>query len=183
MHKTISKYVLPLALGTLLLSGCVATGQINERRGTKAFLERDYATAVEKYTQASAEGNAKAQYYLAVMYAEGQGVEQDYAKAAELLQLAADQGLVDAQLMLGLFYVYGDGVEMNPAKGAPLLRKAADQNNDVAMYYLGHLYAAGLGVPKDISKALIWLQRAKDAGFPVKDEMLNATGLSSMYKE
>lgn len=172
------KYLFLPAL--LLLSGCVLS-VMNERQATKAYLEKDYATAKAKYEEAVAEGNANAMYHLAVMYAEGQGVEQDYAKAAALLQQAVDGGQNDARLMLGLFNIYGDGVPRDPSRGAALIWTSAANGNDTAMYYMANLYAAGLGVDKDLARAVEWMQVAKKSGFPVQDEWLTEEGLAALY--
>lgn len=183
MALTPMKRILLPALLTLALTGCVATSQIAERQGTRAYLQKDYATALARYTEAAQGGNARAQYLLAVMYAEGEGVDRDYARAAGLLQQASDQNLDDATVMLGLFHVYGDGVPADPAKGAALIARAADRGNDVAMYYLANLYAAGIGVERDIPRALDWMRKAKQAGFPVEPAMLTKEGLAAAYGE
>ena len=182
MNKTLLKYIITITLAAGILSGCV-TSQNLERQGTKAYFEKDYETVQQKYTEASAEGSAKAKYHLAVMYAEGKGVDQDYAKAAQLLDEASKKNHSDSQLMLGLFNVYGDGVPVNPEKGANLITLAAKDGNDTAMYYLGNLYAVGLGVDKDIPTALKWMQKAKKNGFPVKEELLTQEGLAALYKK
>lgn len=178
MKRRLLQYTILSAMA-LLLAGCIMS-TMTERQGTKAYLEKDYATAQAKYEEAAADGNADAMYHLGVMYAEGQGVKQDYAKAAQLLQQAAAQDQDDAQLMLGMFHIYGDGVPQDPAKGAALIKAAAENRNDTAMYYLGRLYALGLGVPKDLDMALDWMQSAQRAGFPVKKELLTKDGLASL---
>jgi len=171
-----------LTMIALFSGGCVVMAQMAERKGNKAYQRQDYATAFEQYSEAADNGSATAQYHLAVMYAEGQGIQEDMTKAAALLQQASAQGQEDAQLMLGLFYVYGDGVKQDPAKGAEWIKTSAEKGNDVAMYYLGNLYAAGLGVTKDIPTALYWMGQAKDSGFPVKDDHLTEAGLASLYE-
>jgi TPR repeat protein len=183
MKNNFVKYTLLLALMMTMITGCVVTGQIRERQATKAYLQKDYATAFTKYSDAAADGNDDAQYHLAVMYAEGEGVEKSLPKAAKLLQQAAAQDHSDAQLMLGLFNVYGDGVPTNPTKGAKLIAQAAESGNDVAMYYLGNLYAMGLGVKKDIPTALSWMKKAEDKGFPIKEELLTKKGLEDLYAD
>jgi len=166
-----------------LLWGCVVTGQMAERRGTKAYLLKDYPTAAANYREAADEGDRDAQYHLAVMYAEGQGVEKDMAKAAGLLKLSADQGQTDALLMLGLFNIYGDGVPADPEEGARLITRAAEAGSDVAMYYLGNLYAAGLGVPSDPAKGLYWMQQAREHGFPVSETIRTEADIEALYKD
>ena len=180
MKTHIVKTTLLVCAVAVLLAGC--TSSMIARQGTKAYLEKDYATAKMKYEEAIAEGNADAMYHLAVMYAEGQGVEQSYPQAAQLLEQAVALEQNDARLMLGLFNIYGDGVERNPVRGAELIKAAAVNGNDTAMYYLGNLYAAGLGVQKDLTQALHWMEQAKKAGFPVKDELLTQEGLAALYK-
>lgn len=180
MKIRFAQTVLLLLAVAVISAGCMS--QITEKQGTKAYMQKDYATALTKYTEAAEAGNSDAQYHLAVMYAEGQGVSQDMAKAAGLLEQAAAQNHDDAKLMLGLFNIYGDGVPRNPDKGAELIKQAAVNGNDTAMYYLGNLYAAGLGVNKDIPTALHWMQMAADAGFPVKEELLTESGLASLYQ-
>ena len=56
------------------------------------------------------QGDARAQYNLALWYAFGQGDLEDDAEAVRLYRLAADQGHADAQSNLGLLYENGEGV-------------------------------------------------------------------------
>ena len=53
---------------------------------------QDYKQAVKWYTKAAEQGNAEAQYNLALVYANGQGVPQDYKQAAKWYTKAAEQG-------------------------------------------------------------------------------------------
>ncbi len=182
MVKTLITSLSVCILATLIC-GCVVTGQMAERRGTKAYLLKDYPTALTNYQEAVAEGDKDAQYHLAVMYAEGQGVAKDIKRAAELLKLAAAQDQTDAQLMLGLFNIYGDGMPVNPEEGARLITLAAEAGNDVAMYYLANLYAAGLGVKKDLTKGLYWMQQAREHDFPVEDSIKTEADIDALYKD
>ncbi|BDQ36760.1 hypothetical protein SYK_11200 [Pseudodesulfovibrio nedwellii] len=178
------KYSVFFILITLLPAGCVVekvTNQIPERQGTKAYLKKDYDTAITKYEYAAENDNANAKYALATMYMEGEGVEKDMNKALQLLEQACDQEQKDALLMLGLFYVYGDNVPTDEIKGAELIYRAGVAENDVAMYYMGHLYAAGVGVKKDLRRAQMWMNNAKKFGFPVKEELLTLKGLEALY--
>ena len=56
---------------------------------------------------AAEQGNADAQYNLAVMYANGLGVPQDDAEAVRWYRRAADQGMANAQAALGFRYGIG----------------------------------------------------------------------------
>ena len=72
-------------------------------------------------------GNAKAQYNLGLMYANGQGVPQDYAVAVEWFRKAAEQGLAVAQSNLGLMYAKGQGVLQHNAVAHKWLNLAASR--------------------------------------------------------
>ena len=78
-------------------------------------------------THAADRGNADAQDYLGIMYANGRGVPQDYAKAAEWYRKAADQGYANAQCNLGFMYDNGCGVPQNCKTAVEWYQKAADQ--------------------------------------------------------
>ena len=55
-------------------------------------------------------GVVNAQFRLAQMYYEGQGVEQDYKEAVKWFRLAAEQGDAEAQYEVGVMYYKGEGV-------------------------------------------------------------------------
>ena len=55
-------------------------------------MPQDYAQAVKWYRKAADQGHAKAQYNLALMYANGYGVPQDYVSAHMWWNLAAAKG-------------------------------------------------------------------------------------------
>ena len=61
------------------------------------------AAAVKWWRLAAEQGDAKAQWNLAAMYATGQGVARDMSKAMHWCKLAADQGNPDAQRQLQAF--------------------------------------------------------------------------------
>ena len=72
---------------------------------------RDYAQAAFWYRKAADQGNAEAQFALALVYETGEeGVAKDSAEAARWLRKAADQGLADAQFGLAAHYMLGNGV-------------------------------------------------------------------------
>lgn len=68
----------------------------------------------------------KAQFFLGVMYYQGQGVPQDYAQAMHRFTKAAEAGYADAQSILGTMYVEGLGVTQDYLQAARWLTKAAE---------------------------------------------------------
>ena len=59
---------------------------------------------------AAEQGNARAQFFLGVMYEFGQGVRRNLRRAATWYESAAEQDHNSAQYNLGLFYLQGRGV-------------------------------------------------------------------------
>jgi TPR repeat protein len=102
------------------------------------------------------QGDAFAQYNLALIYSKGQGVPQDYAEAAKWYRKAAEQGDADAQYNLALFYYNGQGVPQDYAEAAKWYRRAAEQGNTKAQLNLGFMYGTGQGVPQDHVLAHMW---------------------------
>lgn len=70
------------------------------------------ANLLEKATN----GDAKAQYGLGVLYANGSGVPLDKSQSVEWFHRSAGQGNVYAQEMLGMDYLSGDGIQQNYIK-------------------------------------------------------------------
>ena len=64
----------------------------------------DYVQAAHWYLKAANQNHASAQFNLAVMYAEGQGVVRDDARSMTLILKLAQQGHAGAQHRLGLRY-------------------------------------------------------------------------------
>lgn len=81
--------------------------------------------------QAAEQGNAKAQYNLGVMYAQGLGVRQDYTQAVQWYRKAAEQGDAEAQYNLGLMYYKGEGVRQDLALAQEWFGKACQNGNQI----------------------------------------------------
>lgn len=132
--------------------------------GIKANNLGDYEKAAIFYNQAAAQGHAKAQYRLGILYINGQGVMQSDDRAAGLFEQAAEQGLADAQYALGVLYKMGRGVDKSNQRAAELFRVAADQNHPEAQYALAFHYFYGQGVPQSKEVAVMWLKKAAALG-------------------
>ena len=110
------------------------------------------------------QGDADAQYTLALRYDYGEGVPQDYAEAARWYRLAAEQGDADAQNNLGVMYDAGEGVPEDNAEAVRWYRMAAEQGDASAQYNLGVMYDSGEGVPEDDEAAVRWYREAGEQG-------------------
>jgi hypothetical protein len=110
------------------------------------------------------EGDAIAQYNLALMYDNGEGVPEDDAEAVKWYQLAAEQGAASAQYNLALMYATGEGVPEDDAEAVKWYQLAAEQGDAQAQTNLGVMYATGEGVPINYVTAYAWMNIAADSG-------------------
>ena len=123
--------------------------------GLGAYDRGDYKEAVKWYRLAAEQGDAKAQYYLGMMYGDGRGVPRDEKKAIKWLLKAAEQRSVGAQRLLGAIFYYGWGVQ-DYTEAAKWYKKAAEQGDRDAQNILGAMYERGKGIPKDFVEAYKW---------------------------
>ncbi|MDF1588839.1 MAG: tetratricopeptide repeat protein [Gammaproteobacteria bacterium] len=87
---------------------------------------------------AAEQGDATAQYVLATLYNNGQGVEKNSQKAVEWYQKSAEQNNDLAQYSLGIMYEFGDeGLDKNEQEAQKWYRLAANNGNYFAQNKLG----------------------------------------------
>jgi TPR repeat protein len=79
----------------MALSGCGGSKFMLDR-GQDSYERQDYRQAFLRLEPAAKAGNKEAQYALAYMYYNGQGVIENQQEAFKWMQLAADQGQTDA---------------------------------------------------------------------------------------
>ncbi len=72
-----------------------------------AIKKGDFETARQEFTPLAEQGNARAQYNVALMHDHGLGTEVSYLEAADWYRKAAEQGLADAQHNLAVIYAGG----------------------------------------------------------------------------
>ena len=159
MKKLISSVLLALAL----IVGTVVQAQTFEQ-SYAAVARGDYRTAFAGFKKLAEQGNAAAQYNLAVMYKNGRGVPKDEQRAVTWFQEAAVQGDVAAQYNLGVMYDNGQGVPKDEQQAVAWYHKAAEQGNAAAQYNLGVMYYTGQGVPKDEQQSVAWFRKAAEQG-------------------
>jgi len=78
------------------------------------------------------QGDAAAQYYLAVAYERGYGVPQDYQEAMKWFRMAAEQGHAKAQCRLGEMHYDSQGVPQDYIQAHMWFNLAA-AGNDAAI--------------------------------------------------
>lgn len=82
---------------------------------------------------AEASNHAYAQYYVGMMYLNGQGVEQDYSKAGEWFLKAAENRVPQAQYKLGRLYFDGQGLPRDFERAYAWFRVGAVHNHKLSI--------------------------------------------------
>ena len=100
-------------LSTVIFLACLWTGPAlaDFIDGVFAYNRGDYEQAYNTMRSlAETADDGLAQYYVAMMYLQGQGVGQSYEEAANWFRKAAEQGIKQAQYRLAELYMSGRGV-------------------------------------------------------------------------
>ena len=108
-------------------------------------------------------GDAEAQFILARLYEQGQGVQSDSRKAEQWLQQSADRGNREAQFHLAELFIHRDSSAFQH-QAAELYLKAAAAGHVRAEARAGLLYMLGKGVAVNPSEAIRWLRKAAEKG-------------------
>ena len=133
-----------------------------------AFQQGDYEKALRLARRLAAQGDARAQSILGLMYYRGRGLPADQSEAVRWFRAAADRGDTSGQFYLGVAFSEGRGVPQDYAEAMKWYRRAADQGDAPAQYNLGLSYAKGeVGGPDNVS-AYVWFNLAA-ARFPASD--------------
>ena len=157
-RKSMSKNKFLLAF---LCSFCITFGvSADYFDGQRAYASGDYEVAINEWTQVAEDGNARAQYNLGWMHANGRGVAQDFKEAIKWYTKSAEQGNVNAQYNLGNLYLRGQGATQNDNLAFSWFIKAAEQGDAPAQYNLGRMYLLGKGGDKNILEARFWIKQA-----------------------
>lgn len=93
--------------------------------GLYAYSMGNYEDAAREFAALANRGDARGEYYLALLYEEGQGVERDYQQALRWYQKAAGVGDVDAAFALGRMHAQGTGVPQDLAAAYRWYSRAA----------------------------------------------------------
>ena len=93
--------------GALLLFPTLSVADL--AKGVEAYDQGDFSLAHKEFLETAQEGDAVAQYRLASLFYDGEGVGQSYEQAIAWYRRAADQGFAAAQKDLGYAYALGGG--------------------------------------------------------------------------
>ncbi|MGB5883761.1 MAG: transglycosylase SLT domain-containing protein [Desulfobulbales bacterium] len=121
-------------------------------------------TSFQVYQPKANQGDADAQFNLALLYYTGLGIPQDRRYAIYWYTKAAEQGHVQAQYYLGKLYNFGYGEEVRQDFKLAVywLTKASEQGLVQAQYLLGHMYEYDDEPPQDYKQAFFWYTKAAE---------------------
>ncbi len=140
----------------VLLFGISGSGITDFNDGVNAYQKGDYKTAFNEWKPLAEQGDARAQYNLGLMHANGEGMLRDEKEAVKWYRKAAEQGDAEAQYNLGLMY---DKL-WDLKEAVKWLLKAAEQGDVDAQLHLGWRYANGDNFRRNASKAKYWTKKA-----------------------
>jgi len=96
---------------SLFLFALTTAARADFTAGVAAHAQGNFERALQVLLPlAQSSNDPYAQYYLGIMYANGQGVEKDLSAAGRWFKSAAEQGIPQAQFRLGEIYARGQGV-------------------------------------------------------------------------
>ena len=150
------------------------------RDAIRSYLAGNKEEAVKTLSYAADQGHAPAQWKLARMYAEGDGVPRDDVRAFENFSLMCDRHadeapesptapfVASAFIALGSYYLNGipnSTVKANPERAREMFAYSASYFGDPeAQFILAKLYLDGVGGAKDSKQALRWLNLSAEKG-------------------
>ena len=150
------------------------------RDAIRSYLAGNKQEAFKSLSYAADQGHAPAQWKLARMYAEGDGVPRDDVRAFENFSLMCDRHadeapgsptapfIASAFNALGSYYLNGipnSAVKANPVRAREMFAYSASYFGDPeAQFILAKLYIDGVGGTKDSKQALRWLNLSAEKG-------------------
>jgi uncharacterized protein len=168
-----------------------ATPRAALQAGLEGFRSGNPTTAIEALKYAAAGGESLAQWKLAKIYANGDGVPRDDIKAYDYFsQIVAnydeddpnrrDRAVVSSALVsLGNYNLNGianSKVRPDPQRALQMFQFAATTFGDAnAQYDLARMHLDGAGVDKDGREAIRWLFLAADKGHLQAEALLGQT--------
>ena len=134
-------------------------------QAVKDYNSGGYIKALNTFYTLAKKDDAKAQYNVGLIYANGKGVQKDLAKAKKWYEKAAKQGNGPAQYNLAkLYHTAGETDAHGYEKARYWYEKAVEAGIMQAYNNLASLYMEGKGVKQDQKKAFELFQKAASMG-------------------
>jgi TPR repeat protein len=101
--------------------------------GLMAYASGDFDTAAREFSVLAKGGDKEGQYYMGLLYEEGQGVPQRFDHAEKCYTKAAQQGYLDAYFALGEMYLHQPGDKKDRVSAYYWLEMAAKHGHPRGM--------------------------------------------------
>jgi len=128
---------------------------------------RNNSLAFNLLKAAARENDTDSEFYLAILYAEGDGVLPDDKKSVQWLKKAAEAGHSQAQRALPRAeQMAADRQKSNDELAAKIgeIRLKAEAGEVESQRMLAHCYLEGAGVAQDVNEASAWYKKAAATG-------------------
>ena len=160
----------------------------NLEKGITLYDTKKFNEAFPLIEKEARQGNAKAEFYLAMMYDYGNGTKQNTKKAVYWYKKSAAQGNPKAMYNLAYMYSHGTGVETDSKKAFELYQQSAEKGIPEAQFNLALMYAKGKGTGQDYVKAFQWFHKAAlqgndDAQYNVAVSYTEGRGIPQDYTQ
>lgn len=152
--------ILPLLL---LMSTTAICGELED--GFMAYEQGDNALAHKKWLSLAIKGDARAQFFLSVLFENRSDSLEDKDNAKKWLTASANSGFVPARFNLGNNYYQGRYGAVDNKMAEYWWSQAAIQGLVEAQYQLASLYYWGKrGVKLNLKEAFYWFEQASKNG-------------------
>lgn len=148
--------ILSLCLLLLAWPGLGLAGPVDD--GLEAYKRGDHAAAAALWRPSAEKGDASAEFYLGLLYRNGQGVPRNEAEATAWLRKSADQGYPPAQYSVARSTT-------QRAEAFDWYKKAAEQDYAAAQFTLGDIYDFGVLAPRNRAESLKLWRMAAERGY------------------
>ena len=126
-----------------------------------AIENKDYSSALQIWQSRAQQGDASAQFNLALLYHFGLGVDKNINIAVYWYERSAANGDSKAQNNLGHLFYEGYEVKKDIPRAVHLFKLAARQGISSAQLNLGRAYTKGIGIKPDLLNGFIWISMAE----------------------
>ncbi len=152
-----------MLLWTILI--CAGIGHADGTPDAVAvYKSGDYARAMQLFLPRARQGDPEAEYYVARMYENAQGVAKDPEQVVKWYELAARHGHPKAQYKMAIGYAMGyGGLKHDDVAAGKWLIRSAENGYRRAQKVLAKAYEMGkFGLPRDPERAEYWRKQAEE---------------------